>query len=243
MNVNIVLAPVHRAESWMKDYLGTLRKTDEASQAVEQLIQGSRLEVRFFVMSLLSGLMAAVGLLIQDIAVLIGAMVLAPLLNPVLALSAGLLLMHSKLITYAIKSLAGGILGVVVTTAFFSKMLLLWDKTVDLTFFPEKFASPDAFFFFLVAAFISGFAAIYSWLRPLSSLNLVGIAIAVSLIPFLSFLGLLLGAGHYDLLGTYSILFGFNLLSLIFGSVLAFLLLGFSENDRKIDHEIEKAAR
>ena len=218
-----------------------LRKTDEASVAVEKLIQSSHLEPKFFVMSLLSGLMAAVGLMLHDIAILIGAMVLAPILNPVLALSAGLLLMHKKLITYAIKSLAGGILGVISVTAFFSKMLLLWDKTIDLTFFPEKFASPDAFFFFLAAAFISGFAAIYSWLRPLSSLNLVGIAIAVSLIPFLSFLGLLLGMEHYSLLGTYGALFGFNLLSLIFGALLAFLLLGFSENERKIDHDIAKA--
>lgn len=202
----------------------------ETKMAVEKLITKSRLELSFFVMCGLSGLLASLGILLNDIPILISAMVLAPLLNPVLAFAAGIALFNEKLIFYATKSFFGSMLFVILISAFFTKILLLENQDFDLTFFAQKFANINVLFFF--AAFISGFSGVYAWLRAKDLSSLIGVAIAVSLIPFVSFFGVLLGMGEFVAIRNLIFPFFWNLFSIISGSLLAFLLLGFS---KKID--------
>ena len=96
----------------------------KAREAADQLIQGSRLKSEYFVMCLLSGLIATLGILLNDIPLLIAAMVLAPLLNPVLSFAAGVSLLNARLTIYAATSF-WRILFVVVISALFVKLLLL----------------------------------------------------------------------------------------------------------------------
>lgn len=85
----------------LKIRMETSRK---AREAADQLIQGSRLKSEYFVMCLLSGLIATLGILLNDIPLLIAAMVLAPLLNPVLSFAAGVSLLNARLTIYAATS-------------------------------------------------------------------------------------------------------------------------------------------
>ncbi|QQS59767.1 DUF389 domain-containing protein [Candidatus Peregrinibacteria bacterium] len=222
--------PLPNLNRW-KIRMETSRK---AREAADQLIQGSRLKSEYFVMCLLSGLIATLGILLDDIPLLIAAMVLAPLLNPVLSFAAGLSLLNTRLTLYAATSFFGGILFVVAASGLFVKLLLLFGNTLDVREFSLRFQRYDVFL--LLSAFLSGFAAVYSWLRPVNQLNLIGIAIAVSLIPGVSFFGVLLGIGNIDRIQDFLFAFSFNLFCLIFGAVSAFLLLGF----RRVRDEIRQ---
>ncbi len=189
----------------------------------------------------LSGALATIGLLLNDTAILIAAMILAPLLNPVLALAAGLAVMNFRLIRYALKSLFGS-LTFAIFLAFLLVKVLIWQGT-ELS--PEvinhalqKFAQLDNYLF--LAAYISGFAGVYSWLKATTASNFVGVAIAVSLIPFVSFFGILIAMGMYDEIYWYAITFSVNLFSIIFGALSAFMLLGFTSHRREIAEEVKK---
>ncbi|MDH3324176.1 MAG: DUF389 domain-containing protein [Candidatus Peregrinibacteria bacterium] len=209
--------------------------------ATEKLIQSSHFEKRFFVMCALSGFMATFGILLNDTVILIAAMVLAPLLNPILAASAGIVLGHGRLILYAAKSFLGGFFAVVSSTALFVKLLLFLGYPIEIQYFMEKFSVENPVLLFTSAAGVSGFSAVYAWLRPTGVSNFVGVAIAVSLIPFISFFGILLGRGDFNALMDSAILFGLNLVAIIWGAILAFLILDFGETKKDIDKDIASA--
>ena len=215
-----------------------IRRNHQAEKAVQTLIENSHLEMSFFVMCSLSGILAAIGILLNDTAILIAAMVLAPLLNPVLAMAAGLTALNKKLIMYALKSFVGGIISVVLISAIF---VYFWDwhgYTFDLTSFEEKFSTMSQIIF--TAAFVSGFSGVYAWLRAKGQSNIIGVAIAVSLVPFISFFGILLGLQKFDKMWLYLGAFTINILAIISGAIIAFLYLGFGARTKKIDQQLEK---
>jgi len=180
-----------------------------------------------------------VGIFLNDVVILIAAMVLAPLLNPLLALAAGIVLGHVRLVMYALKSFIGGSIAVILFTAILTKIMLFLNYDVNVSHFLERFTGEKTIFLLLLSAFLSGFAGVYSWLRSTNNANLVGIAIAVSIIPLVSFLGVLLGLEKWNTMLYFSAWFGLNLTSLVFGSVFAFILLEFRQPKSRISREIE----
>lgn len=215
-----------------------VRRNSSAHQAVETLITNSRLECSFFVMCGLSGLLATTGILLNDVAILIAAMVLAPLLNPVLAIAAGISMMNRHLITYALKSFVGSVVFVILLSAL---MVYIWDKqgyVFDISQFEHRFSELNHVLF--TAAFISGFSGVYAWLRAANLSNLIGVAIAVSLIPFVSFFGVLLGLCQFEQLAVYLTTFLINIFTIIAGATTAFIFLGLSVTPEEVALEIEK---
>ena len=209
---------------------------------IENLILHSQLNFDFLLMCVLSGLIAAIGIILRETAVLIAAMVLAPLLNPILSLAAGVALFHKKLFFYALKNFFFGFFSIIFFVAIFTKILIFFDFQIDFFYFFKKFADHKIIFLFSFLSFLSGIAAVFLWLHPKNffSENLVGVAIAVSLVPFVSFFGILLAAEKFDKLSELFFLFTTNLLALIFGAILTFFLAGISKIKKsQIDREIE----
>lgn len=95
----------------------------DKSRAVEHLIAYSTPDFDFFFFTILSVLMATFGLLLDNVAVLIGSMLIAPILYPVLSLSLGLSISDFKIINrslYAIlKSLFLGVIAAFIVTLLF----------------------------------------------------------------------------------------------------------------------------
>ncbi len=212
------------------------KRDKTARVAVDSLMENSRLEASFFVMCTLSGVLATLGILLNDVAILIAAMVLAPLLNPVLAFAAGISIMNKKLVAYATKSFLGSVLFVILIAAITTQLLVLLGYNFDIKPFEQKFNNLDHLFF--LAAFVSGFSGVYAWLRDINSTNIVGVAIAVSLIPFVSFMGILVGLEKYSEIDWYLFNFSVNIATIILGATSAFLLLGFSRQKKVLDAEV-----
>ena len=70
--------------------------------------------------------------------------------------------------------------------------------------------------------------------------NLIGVMIAVSLIPFVSFLGVLIGVGDTSKAWAFIAPLSFNLVCIISGALLAFVLLGFSREKYRVEKQIDK---
>ena len=165
---------------------GTLTR-EELYHDVEK---GAKLDFDFALLVFLSTIVCAIGLIASNVAVVIGAMVIAPLLGPNLALAFGVSLGDRELITKAIKANAAGLL----LTLFIS---IIAGLVLNLPIIgTELLDRTEVGFDSLALALASGAAAVLSLTTGLSS-TLVGVMVAVALMPPAVTLGLMLGMGMF----------------------------------------------
>lgn len=152
--------------------------------------KGAALSADFFLLTFLSTVVAAIGLNADNVAAVIGAMVIAPLLGPILAVSfAAALGDINLLLRSAGNAVAGLFVGAAVAVA-----MGLW---LELNFSSGELMSRtviglDSVFLALAA----GAAAALSIVTGVSA-ALVGVMVAVALLPPAAAAGLFLGAGEF----------------------------------------------
>ena len=185
----------------------------------EDVERNARLDNNYVVLVILSTVVAAIGLIEDNVAVVIGAMVIAPLLGPNLALSLGTALGEFVLIRKAVKTLAAGVLLAVFLSVVIG--LLYPAKLVSDELLARTFAEVDS----IALALASGAAAALSLTMGLSSV-LVGVMVAVALLPPAATLGLMLGQGNYGLAAGASLLLAANVASVNLASILVFFIKG-----------------
>lgn len=200
-----------------KDEMESAGATREA--LYESVQKSARLDVNFVVLTALSTLVAAIGLVEDNVAVVIGAMVIAPLLGPNLALALGTSLGDVPLMRRSLKTNVAGV----------SIALLLSVATglvvpFELDSF-EIMSRTDVGLDSVALALASGAAAALSVTTGLSSV-LVGVMVAVALLPPTATLGLMTGAGHYDLAFGAGLLLAVNVVSVNLAAKVVFLLKG-----------------
>ena len=148
------------------------RSKDSAAVARESLYdeveKGARLDANFLVLVVLSTVVAAIGLIENNVAVVVGAMVIAPLLGPNLALSLGTALGDGALMRESTKTLAAGIF---LALAMSIVLGFVWPGNLDSY---ELISRTDASLDSIVLALASGAAATLSLTTGLSSV-LVGV--------------------------------------------------------------------
>ena len=164
-----------------------------AREALHEEVEKSvRLNSNFVVLVMLSTVVAAVGLIENSIAVVIGAMVIAPLLGPNLALSFGTAIGDIALMRKSAQTLFVGILLAISLSAGLG---YLWSSDpANYEIVSRTRAGLESF----VLALASGAAAALSLTTGLSSV-LVGVMVAVALLPPAATLGLMLGHGNTSL--------------------------------------------
>ncbi len=193
----------------------------DKSAAVKDLIHDSTPRPSFFLMVLLSVLMATFGLLIDNAAVIIGSMLIAPILSPILSLSMGIVMADNRLIMRAALTLfRASILGVVlaaVATLFVS---------ADSRVIGEEVLSrvnPSLIYFSI--AFTAGLAAAFARVNPDLSETLPGIAISVALIPPLAVVGIGAAVMSWSILSGALMLLLVNVVGIVFASMLVFSMM------------------
>ena len=176
---------------------------------------------RFTIMLTLSVVVAVMGLSADSAAVVIGAMLLAPLMQPVLATAASL---SMSLLRKSLASLFKVALATAwcVAIAFVISMLL---PDGALPGEVESRTRPDIRD--LVVALAAGAAGAYATVRKDASSSLPGVAVAVALVPPLATIGITLEAGETELAIGASLLYGTNLAAIVFAGVMVFIATGF----------------
>jgi uncharacterized hydrophobic protein (TIGR00341 family) len=185
----------------------------------QEISSASEINSNFLYMVLLSTIVAAIGLLEDNLAVIIGAMVIAPLLGPNIALSFAAALGDRDLAWSALKTnLAGLGLALIITII----IGVFWPYPLDTT---ELISRTDVGVDGIVLALASGAAAVLS-LAAGWSVSLVGVMVAVALLPPTATLGLMLGAGQYQSALGAGLLLAVNVVCVNLSGKLVFLLKG-----------------
>jgi uncharacterized hydrophobic protein (TIGR00341 family) len=200
-----------------------IRKEKKAETAArEALYEGveknARLDRNYVVLIILSTIVSSIGLIENSVAVVIGAMVIAPLLGPNLALSLATALGDIPLMWKSVKTLFVGIL---LTVAFSAGIGVIWPNN-DFTC-PELMARTDAGLDSIALALASGAAAALSLTTGLSTV-LVGVMVAVALLPPATTLGIMLGNGDTGLAMGAGLLLTVNIVCVNLASKITFFI-------------------
>lgn len=197
-----------------------VRGTITREELYNEIEKNARMDFNFALLVILSTVVCAIGLIKSNVAVIIGAMVIAPLLGPNLALAFGAALGDRHLIAESIKSNLAG-LGLTLALAFFFGLThhipIRGTELMDRT---------DVSYDSLALAFAAGAAAVLSMTTGLSS-TLVGVMVAVALMPPAVALGLMLGMGEFGNAYGAGLLLAANIVSISLAAQLVFLLKGF----------------
>jgi len=152
--------------------------------------KGSIPSFGFFFMLAASGVIATLGLLSNSAAVIIGAMIVAPLMNPIISLAFGGVEVSRVLIFRSLLTIVIGTI-VIITMAFLVSELIGWKLAGS-----EMIARMKPSLLDLGIAVAAGAAAAFAYTRPNVSSSLAGVAIAVALVPPLCTVGIAFSLGY-----------------------------------------------
>ena len=222
-----------------------IKETSLSNQELTQtLIPSSIPSVNFYSLLALATVIATCGLLANNAVTIIGAMIVAPLMNPIVSLSYALINFNSYLLKRSIFTLITGILLVLILS--FGSTHLLATRVVSY----QILARIEPNLLDLGVAIASGAAAGLAYARKNISNSLPGVAIAVALVPPLCVTGIALALrqeaivdiGLYfgrtfkelNLAGGSFLLFLTNLAGIIFCAGLIFLIQGYGNFKKAI---------
>ena len=185
------------------------------------IVDSTKLSKIYVLMTILSTVVAAIGLLKNNVAVIIGAMVIAPFLGPNVALALSTNLADKKLGPSALKTLLSGILIVLLLSAC---MGYFFETDPNIH---EIETRTHAELSDIILAFAAGCAGVLAYTTGASS-AVIGVMVAVALLPPLAVCGLLLGTGQFPKAMGAFLLFVTNMICINLAGVITFLVQGIS---------------
>jgi uncharacterized hydrophobic protein (TIGR00271 family) len=186
------------------------------------LREDARISGTYLILMVLSALLATVGLFLSSASVVIGAMLLAPLMAPIMSLSMGLVRQDDRLAFRSLLKIAIGIVIALGAAALFS--LLITHKPVTA----EMNARLNPSLLDLIVAILAGMAGAYTKSFKEILQSLAGVAIAVALVPPLAVAGIGLGRADPGFFAQAFLLFLTNLTGITVAAALTFRVLGYS---------------
>jgi len=179
--------------------------------------------IRFAALLVLASAIATFGLIGDSVATVIGAMIVAPLMLPIMGLAFGISIGDRKAIVSSLLVALGGIAAAIVVGYILSLPFVALNPETN-----TQIASRTApRLVDLFAALATGLAGAFATSRKDVSDTLPGVAIAISLVPPLANVGILLGAGRPDMAIGSMLLFVTNYFAILLTGSLMFGLMGF----------------
>ncbi|MEL6438238.1 MAG: TIGR00341 family protein [Cyanobacteria bacterium J06621_8] len=180
----------------------------------------------FHFMLTLSAIISTLGLLANSVAIIIGAMIIAPLMGPITGMAFAVAIGNRKLLRRSSLTLFKGILITVVASWLTTSIIGL--ETVESEILSRT--NPTLLDFGIAMA--AGFAGAFTQTRRSIADALPGVAIAVALVPPLSVIGIGWGMGEQAIGRGAFLLFCTNLICIIFFGSLVFLFQSYGNLDR-----------
>jgi uncharacterized hydrophobic protein (TIGR00271 family) len=202
-----------------------LRVSPERQEVVIQEIDyGCEPGGRFYALVAAATLIACLGLIANSTAVIIGAMLVAPLMTPIFGIALSLVRGEARLLGRAVRAEVLGVALAVGIAALFGSLPLALETT------PEMLARTQPNLLDLLVAVLAGFAGAYAMTNEHLSPALPGVAIATAIVPPLANAGLCLAVSAYH--GAYGsfLLFLANFLSILLVSSLVFIGTGLTRS-------------
>ncbi len=196
------------------------RKIDHA-EVVRDVEADGILSARFVFMTVMSCAIAMLGLLLSSPAVVIGAMLISPLMGPIMLMGFSLCVLDYGEMRRSLVSMGVGILAALAISIIIVSMSPLREAT------PEILARTKPNLFDLMVAIFSGLAGGYSVIHRKGA-TIVGVAIATALMPPLAVAGFGIATANMVIAGGALFLFMTNLLAIALSVTALAWLHGFA---------------
>ena len=174
----------------------------------------------YYLMMVLSASLASLGLLQDSTAVVIGAMLVAPLMGPLLGAGLALVQDNLRLIRSSLGVIVLGMVLGLMVAGLYGAANPGFEPTMEV----EARGKPDILDLFI--ALISGMVAAYAQCRFTLSNTLAGVAIAAALVPPLAVVGISTASGELQIATFASVLLLTNIVAIVLGAALVFRLMG-----------------
>lgn len=200
---------------------------------IEHVAEEVQLSRSYILLLVFSTIIATLGLLINSTAVVIGAMLISPLAWPLTGLTVGLFTTRRRLAGHSVINTVVSIITVLGIAALIG--VLTPTSASELTPEIQELLQPNIFDLLIaLAAAVIGVAAIY---YPRISATATGVAISTTLLPPLCVSGLAIAFGSWDMFWRSGILFGANVVAIIFAGLITLYVFHFrpsrkAERDR-----------
>ncbi len=195
---------------------------ERKQQIITEVTDGSVPGFRFYALLATASLIAAFGLISNSTAVIIGAMLVSPLMTPIIGMSLGFVIGMPHLVGSSTRSVVLG----VVLAIFFAALIGFLPLELNAT--PEMLARTKPTILDLMVAVLAGFAGAYAMIDEKLSPALPGVAIATAIVPPLSNAGICIALGsYYGAFGSFMLFFA-NFLSILLVAGATFMLAGLS---------------
>ena len=196
--------------------------SEQFEELFKVLRKNSETSAAYLMMMILSTLIATFGLYGDSSPVIIGAMILAPIISPVVSFAMGMVRSDLPMLK---KSLVTIIIGTVVALFIAAGVTIVIPLKLIT---PEVEARLSPNLLDLGIAVASGVAAAYAHAKEGIAKSLAGVAIAVALVPPLAVSGIGLGWMDWNVFSGAILLYATNLAGIIMFAGLTFLLLGYA---------------
>ena len=195
----------------------------QKEEAVIKVFEQSAPKIDFYLMLMLSTIIVTLGLLMNSSAIVIGGMLIAPILFPLMSFSMGMVVGNFDLMKRSGNVIWQSILTVIVISFVISSFFIDKEMTSEII----SRISPNLGYF--IIASVSGAAVAYALVKPALSEILPGIAISVALIPPLSVVGISFSFLQWNkIVGSFE-LFLLNLIGIIFAAIAVFSMMRLYE--------------
>jgi len=207
----------------IKKYIGPFYIDENRQKKVyHEIKESAQGDFDFFVLTIFSGIIITLGLVVDSSAVVIGGMLLAPLVWPVLALSIGIVKGRSRLIQNSAFTLLKS------TLLIFVIAIIIGTISPSYALKGTEFLSRTAptifeLFIALAAGFVGAFVIAY----PKIGAAIAGVVVAAALVPPIAVMGVSIVYGNIALAGGAFILYLSNLIAVTFSASILFFIARF----------------
>ncbi|MFH1621283.1 MAG: TIGR00341 family protein [Patescibacteria group bacterium] len=207
----------------------------EKTKAIQNLFEHAVPNGDFFLMVILSVLMATLGLLTDSSAVIVGSMLIAPILYPTLSLAMGIIMSDFSLASKSFMTLVKAS----ILSAVFAAIIALLFSSQSNEITSEILARTKPSLLYAAIGTVAGFAAAFALVKPKLSETLPGVAISVALVPPLAVVGIGLARLDFTIMVNSLLLFLINAAAVVFAATIVFSFMNFYLK-RKIAEEVVK---
>ena len=207
---------------------------DQKKKTIERLIESSSPTHSFFLILILSAVITTFGIVLNNVAIVIGGMLVSPLLSPILAISMGIVMADQKLIFRSFRVLVLALIYVIVVSFIFSVFIINKELNNEIL----SRVHPNLIYFGVALA--SGIAAAFALAKEEFSERMVGVAVAIALLPPLSVMGIGIAYWNLSVVSGSLALFLLNLFGILSGSLIIFSLLRFYPEKKVAQQELKE---
>lgn len=218
---------VKKTPSFLKFFRQNPKRQDKV---YEQIKNNAKCDFDFYVLTIFAGIIITLGILINSTAVVIGGMLIAPLVWPIMAMSVGIAMGRPALLQKSLFALLKSILIIIVVAIAFGfivpELVLENNELLERT-------SPTIMELLvgLAAGFIGAFIIAY----PKLGSAIAGVVVAAAIVPPVSIVGISLARGDLNSATGSFLLFLSNLIAILFSAVILFLISNFSTRSQRAE--------